>query len=483
LKQLAIKYDYLILALVAFAYYFVLCSKEWTWIFTSGDSGDWLASSIWWVNSQPFGSPLFVLLGHLLNFIFPHHLVLAMTIGLSVIPASITVAVTYLIIKHMSNIKYAIAGTIILLGSVIFLTQSTILEEYALSTMFVTLAYYFYIQDKKKLTILMLALGSAIHVIVALISFIWLCFNLKNVKTWYKSFWIYVVFGILPYTLVFVLMAGDNPKILAGSLSMASINNYLGTTGTIGSISWYEAIFRVPQFAGFMCLTLGLGIIPFISMFKRFYTQYIGIALATCIFCMWLYLTNNDPNTWTFMCFAIPIMTVIVALGLSKLNSFHYKMVIACAIALIIFNSIFLNANVLSKQMPVAKNFETETFNLPDGSAIVNMMSGNYVLGIMYVMAQGKDIIPILFVGDIPNSEADPSVRYRNYEKWLNKQYDISGSTTQEQVSLALNRGIGVYVAKVVVTKDWDRLFEIKELPENKVFDQIVGVKQWKVKR
>ena len=475
MKKLAIKYDYLIFGLIAFSYYLILCAKQWTWVFTSSDSGDWLASSIWWFNSQPFGSPLYVLLGHLMNFLFHDHLVLAMTIGLSVIPASITVAITYLIIKKLTKIRYAIIGSILLLASVVFLSQSTVIEEYAISGMFVALAYYFYISDKKKLTILMLALGTAVHSIVGLISLIWFLCHITRLKQWYKTFWIFFVFGVLPYSLVLVLMAMDNPKILAGNLSMASISNYLGTTGTIGSISWYEALKRILPFIGFICLTLGLGIIPFIRMFKKFYTKRIQIALVTIVTCIWLYVTDNDPNAWTFLYFSIPLMIVLAVLGLRYFNKFHTKFVTSFAIVMILFNSFYMNANVLTEKYSLAVPFEKAAIELPDHSAILNLMSGGYLLGILRVMSEDKDIIPLCFSGDIPDSNDPYSTRYISYKAWLERQYDITGATTQELVSSALNKHINVYVIKGQPTEEWNKLFEFRQY--NNIFDQVVGVK------
>jgi hypothetical protein len=474
LKKLLVKYDYLLIGIVAFAYYSFLSAKEWTWIFTSSDSGDWLASSIWWMNSQPYGSPLYVLLGHLLNWLFPQHLILAMTIGLSVIPASITVAITYLIIKKLSNIKYAIAGSLILLSSAIFLSQSTVIEEYAIATMFLTLAYYFYIQDKKKLILLMLGLGSAIHIIIALISFIWLLFHLREIKLWYKKFWIYLVFGILPYSLVLILMASDTPKLIAGNLSLASFNNYLGSSSTIGSISWYEAIFRLPNFIEFMCLSLGLGIVAFISMLKRPYTRYVQIAIITIIITMWLYFTNVDPSTWTFLTFSTPLMAVLVGIGLQKFNKIHYNLVSCFAIILIVFNTVFLNANILTKEVSLAKEFEIETWNLPDHSAIIETSGGAYGLGTIYIMAKGKDIIPIYYSGDLPNEEFDSTARYNAYKTWLDNKYAIQGTNTQEQVRYALNSNVQVYIVKPMIRPAWQNIFQVEDY--SKYYDKVIGV-------
>lgn len=483
MKKLTIKYGYLIIGILAFFYYLALCAKSWTWVFTSSDSGDWIASSIWWFNSQPYGSPLYVLLGHLMNWLFPDHLVLALTIGLSVVPASITVATTYLIIKKLTNIKYAFIGVVILLSSAIFLTQSTILEEYALSCMFITLAYYFYILEKRKLTVLMLALGTAVHAIAGLISLIWLISHSGMLKEWFKTywkqktFWIYVVFGILPYSMVLILMAMDNPKILAGNLTFMGILNYIGATGTIGTISWYETFKRILPFLGFMCLCLGLAIVPFISMLKKFSVKHIQTAILTVVTCMWLYATNSDPNTWTFLYLGIPIMVILAILGLRNLKHYHTKIVLTFSVVMLIFNSFFLNADVLTKEYPVASKFEKSTIDLPDGSVVLTLMSGGYLLGLLRMQAGGKNIIPLGFSGDYPDAEkkAAKTVRYKDYKKWFEKTYHIYGGSVKEQIQYVLNKKINIYVPKNEVTQEWQEVLIIDAYDD--VYNRVVGVK------
>ena len=75
---------------ISFIYYSILSSKVYTWLFASGDSGDWLAASNWWIVPQPYGSPLYISLGHFLD-LFGGDLVVKMTILLSCLPAAITV--------------------------------------------------------------------------------------------------------------------------------------------------------------------------------------------------------------------------------------------------------------------------------------------------------------------------------------------------------------------------------------------------------
>jgi len=43
-------------------YYYLLSSKIFTWVYTSGDAGDWLAAYNWWYVPHQWGKPLVLLL-------------------------------------------------------------------------------------------------------------------------------------------------------------------------------------------------------------------------------------------------------------------------------------------------------------------------------------------------------------------------------------------------------------------------------------
>lgn len=472
------KYDWLLVGVVALCYYAFSMSTIYTWIFVSSDSGEWLASSIWWMNSQPYGSPLYVLLGHLINWIMPNHLVVGMTFFLSVVPATISVATVYLIVKKLTDWYVGIISAVVLLGSAIFLTQATILEEYAISAMFVTLAYWFYINDKKKLTILMLALGSAVHIIVVVISVLFLIANITEIKQWWKTFWIYFVFGLLPYTYVLVLMALDTPKLLAGNLSWNGINNYLSATGTIGSISLYESPKRLLQFGMMMVVTFGFALVPMVKQLRHIISEnkkYL-ILVMVMIFLVWVYITNKDDSTWTFLTFGLPMMVVIAGLGLYKLSRFHKQIVGIGACCLILINSISLNADTLAHQYPYATDYEKALKSLPDYTYVVSFSGGAYAMDNFYVLAQGKQAIPLYYAGVKPDDLKDTVVtpRYVAYKGWLKEKYGVQGENTMEQVRYLLSHGKLVLSTKATILPYWQPVFKLEEY--NSTFYKIVGV-------
>jgi hypothetical protein len=500
------KYDYLIVGLLAFVYYLLLFSKIRSFVFFSGDAGDWLAASIWWMVPQPYGSPLFITLGHLINSIPLFTLPVRMTIFMDVIPASITVATMYLICKKLTNIRIALVCSLVLLGSAVYLTQATILDEFAISSMFISLAFYFYLNDKKKLTVLMLALGSAIQIIVVAISGIWFILHLNEVKKWWKTYWIYVTFGLLPYGLILFLMYLPTPRLLSGSLSWAGIDNYLGATGTVASMSLFEAPERLLQFCSIFIASLGFAMAPIFVSFKGLtkYGKPMLVAVVTVLFILWLYVTDSDPGTWHFLPIAYPLIMIFVSLGLFKMAQVHQKVVACGAVVLILVNGVFLNANILAHQNPLATDYEQDLWSLPDGSFVVSNSGGNYGLANYYVMALGKDIRPIFIDGDIPDLkmfseekqveyenflvnylvmnyklkqdiaqtqvdamvvkrlETHLSPRYQGYLGWMSDKYGLQGTNAVEQVVWLLSQGKDVYIAIPTVTPYWQDIFQVE---------------------
>jgi hypothetical protein len=499
MRKFVSKWDWAIVWLVSFAYYSILSSKIFTWIFTSGDSGDWLASSIWWMNCQPYGSPLYVLLGQFIHFIVPNNLIIGMTLGLSVLPASITVLVVYLIVKKLANVKCALVSVLVLLGSAVFLSQAIILEEYAISSMFVACAFWFYINDKKKLTVLMLALGSAVHVIVIIISVVWLIANFREIKQWLHTIPIYIVFGILPYSMVLILMYLDTPRLLAPSLSLEGLDNYLGSTGTIGSLSLYEAPKRLLQFVGVVCMSLGFAVLPLFFAFKGVVgKKSMLVCIATVLVTVWLYITNGDPSTWTFLNFGFPLIIVLIGIGLSKMEKAHMKVVMYGALGLILLNGVFLNANVLSHEYPLATEYEKSVSNLPENSYLVCNSGGQYGLANYYFMAEGKNIIPVFYSADTPTyegmlelvKEQNKGIKLddahklatENYERSLNsprhldymKWANLTEKETTKEVERLLEQGENVFIVTPTITPYWENVFKVLKVDDN--ISRVVGV-------
>jgi hypothetical protein len=440
----------------SFGYYSLMSAKEYTWLFASGDSGDWLAASNWWIVPQPYGSPLYISLGHLLDLL-PGDLVVKMTILLSCLPAAVTVALVYLIVVHLTERKWiAFLSSTVLLGAGIFLTQATVLEQYSLAVMFVVLAYYFYLKDRKGLVALSLGLGSANHILVIPIAALWLFLDRKRWREWFKAIPVYIISGILPYGLVLYLMTIDTPRLLGGGgLSLGAINSYLGSTSVFGTLSIMAFPERALDFFALILMSFGLAVIPVWLAFKRPWSMQMKLLVLAIAFPIWYYLTSIDPTTWTFMAYACPFVAIATGVSLTKVNQkYAMKAVVISAVMLIVLNSTFLNAGLLVKDKTLAKDYYNEIMEIPDGSAVVTYRGGFQAMAMFYAMSEGKEITPI-FLTDYGYED---DALYQYYVGWINNHYELDGSNTQEMVVSALGKNIDVYVMTDLMDK-WKPVF------------------------
>jgi len=361
-------------------------------------------------------------LGHLLN-VFPGDLVVKMTLFLSVIPSVVTVMLVYLIVdKLTSNWRIAVTSSLVLLGSAVFLTQSTVLEEYALATAFLTLSFWFYLNDQKYLTALCWGFGVAIHVFVLGAVLFWLIIE-------WRKYLRPLVFITLPLVTVFygfilLLMSLDTPRLLAGGLNIHSLNQYLTvTTGAIlGQLSIFEAPKRLLLTGQLVMMSFGLALIPLVRTFRKPITRAVAVILGIILWTFWYQVTNIDSAAWTFITYASPFIAVLVGVGLSKMSKFHLRYVVVGAFVLVVANGAFLNANQLTNERPLATDYYESLQELPEGSVVL-VNPGSYSLGLFYVISEGKDLVPLVY----PYMD---DWKFWDYAVWLQQTYNIGTITT-----------------------------------------------------
>jgi hypothetical protein len=313
----------------------------------------------------------------------------------------------------------------------------------------------------------------------------------------------------------------DTPRLLAGHLSLQSINSYLGSSGTVGSLSIFETPKRLFEFMAVVITTFGIALIPMFIGLKRMIKereQYMLLIAVTVLFTLWLYLTDEDPSTWTFVNFGLPLIVVLAGLGLQKMGEIHSKVVLIGASVLIVVNGVFLNASILTKQYPITENYENELKSLPSGSYVIGFLG--HELDCCYIRAStGKDIRPILYSGEIPNiydfdiewqdnykaflykfyvndqkmrvkdaaaevidivkqqDDSQPSARGDSYRAWMLENFGLQGHNTVEQVRYILDeQHLNIYIVKDSITPYWQNVFVTE--PYSNVLLQITGVNE-----
>jgi len=399
----------IIVFLTTFILFIIISSKHYTWIFVSADSGDWLAASNWWFVPQPLGSPLYVSLGHFLN-IFPGSLVLKMTILLSCLPSAITATIVY-------SITNKLIAPLLLLSSTIFFSQSVVLEEYAISTMFLVLSYYFITKSKYSIATIMLGLGTSIHIILLPITIILFIFN-KDIRN-IKNIFIFSIFGVGPYLLIPLLMYLETPPFFTGYFSVSMLFDYVTSTGgtIVGTLSINDFPLRLTSFLAFMMVNTGISLL-LLNNIKTLKYSLVNmkdkyILLSPVIFIFWYYITNLDPSTWTFLTFIIPFIIIFI-IKLSNDKIHNIQIVYGLSIILLLLNCIILNPNMYNYE---GKETQRIFERLPKGTVVVTP-AGAYSMCLFYTITEGRsDLVPLIWQEDL----------HKDYLEYLQKEHDITG--------------------------------------------------------
>ncbi len=444
----------ILLFLASFTYYALLSARDYTWLYVSQDSGDWLMSASIWVVPQPMGSPLYIFLGHLVNLL-PGSLEVKMTILLSTLPSAITVALVYLITRHLlgnaGTLKHLIPS-IVLLGAGIFLSQSTILEEYALVTMFLVLAFWFYIKEHRKLVLLALGCATAVHVIGLLFFILWAWVEWSNRRVWWKHTWVYILSGLLPYAYVPILMATGSPPFMAGYFSWAALKQYIFNTGNaiVFQISVLDFPARLGLGLGLLVACLGLALVPSLLALHRPLDNTRKILLVSALFPLVYYLLCLDPSTWTFLTFSLPFFALLAGLGLQRLRLNHQVAVAIVAVLLVLVNPFFYNPAVIEASDSPAQDIKTQLEALPVDSVVLTY-PGAYSMAVYYINTTTRpDLIPIVWqetgMGEMIWDYNDLRIQYKDYCSWLSENYGIVSDIPLEQVSWCLDNGYAVYI-------------------------------------
>lgn len=447
------KYIPWLLFLFAAAYYCSLSVRSYTWLYVSQDSGDWLMASTIWTVPQPLGSPLYIFLGHLLHAMHLN-LEIAMPLLLSALPSAITVVLVYLIAERVSKSWFiALTSSLVLVGAFVFLSQSTILEEYALATMFLVSAYWFYLRKEHKLTMLSLGLGTAVHIIGLVFFLMFIYIERKEWRLWTKPILIYMLTGIAPYIYVPVLMMLHTPPFMAGYWSLSALFAYMFRTanGVLFQISVYDFPQRLWVAGANVVVSLSIAIIPVvIAILKKPYDKAKWILVLFTLFPFVYYLLCIDMTTWTYLTFGLPFACILAATALADIDIPFKRLVTIGAIIFIVLNVVYLNSGVLARSNDIAGSVKTEMLSLPQSSMIVTY-PGTYSMCSYYVWTQRNDIVPIVWQengsGEEVLSYADLKPQYQSYNLWLSEQYGIRSTLPIQQIEEWLAAGRPVYIA------------------------------------
>jgi hypothetical protein len=398
-------------------------SPDYTYVNKAADSIGYAYSAKYLYPSFHSSPPLYLLISHLFLWI-PYGTDawrMSLLSALSTMGACVFI---YLTIRKLLTNDFKtvyrskflpLLGVLIYGTSAIVISQSIVIQTYALVCMFAVGAYYFAISKRWNLMALMLGLGCVVHLLAFFIALI-MVLAYKDFRKRWKSWLIMVaclIFYIyLPITNRPPYMWMPDPQMVNSSLPHFIVNIYSFVTDTlstvgflIGKLSIWDIPKRIFDIIGLVGVSIGIvTIVPIVYYFwkSKFYTKVLFWLIFTPIF---IFMIELDPNTYDYTMVAMPFLAIVACLGLNKfLDNFGHKIkYLGYATLIIIVGFGIYNCNYFDigrtedPNMSASKLFYEEFNKIPDGAIFMPVYVANWEAIYQYNRDNNKHIYPICY--------------------------------------------------------------------------------------
>jgi hypothetical protein len=366
------------------------CIPDITWMNTDCDGPHYIYSAKYLYPAHKTSAPLFLLLGHLF---------LKLPVGLdawrfallSVMATTVAVVFIYLIVKgKTSNKWYGMIASLVYGSSALVISQSIIIETYALVTMFGVIAYYFAEKKRWLWCAVMLGAGGAVHHLIGIEILALLIFN-KELRSWkpmliMASFLLFYLY--IPITNRPPYMWQSEP----GQLGAGFIADNLSTLLMLwGGLSIWDLPKRILDTIGVLGVSLMLAIIPIAIMLKQWKRPLFWMFVLPIIY----YATNLAPQTYVYMMPSIAAGAILAGEGLQKLNRKWVLAVAGISIVMLGFNANYFDVGRTLDTNMSARQFYNELDKVPDGQILMAQQGWEWAIVYPYNKEEGRGIIPV----------------------------------------------------------------------------------------
>jgi len=371
------------------------------------------------------GLPLYVLLGYIVTRL-PGNDAWLLSFFLSLIPTMIS---TYLILKIIkkrttSNFLPYIC-TLIFPASMVVFSQSIIPEVYALTTVFIVLAFYFIEKGRFRASMLSLGFGLTITYLPFFMIVMGL-FLYKPFRSW-KLLW------VLPPLILylFVPLAIREPYISTYRNNIVSLYHFIMHHGDLMlSIPAWEFPARVYQYLQALVASSSILIIPItIGLFKD--KKLLWLVFPFLLYC----LTTLRPLSYWHLMPAVAFMAIASVYGLETLirylkvkPTYVYGASFIILLALLFINTITFDiGRTLDTDPTGARTFVEDALNLKDNDVVVAWDTCGYA-GVYYINQEySRKIVTIL-----PVFHYDSKPFYWEVDKFINQGFNLPDWTSSE---------------------------------------------------
>ena len=369
-----------------------------TWINTDSDGCHYILAAKHMLPAHNTSAPLFLLIGRL--FLFLPFGTDAWLMGLiSVLSTTICSILIYKVVRHHLSEQpkerlYAITASLIYGGSALVISQSTIIESYALATMFSVLAYYLSLKKKWVWVSVVIGLLWATHTIFAWSTWAILLFKYKELRNIPLAVITLLFLGFYAYIPIVTAINGD-----IGMWNNTTLQGFFeGQWGVLwmltGGLSLWDMPKRILDTLGIYGVSMGIGIIMVIIGMIKYRKGYWELILLIS-FPLVYFATNLAAETYVYIMPAIAFGATYTGIILSKLNIKWAYATVAVAVALMVFNINYFDiGRTLDPNLSAQRYYDEELPKIGDGEIY---LGGGWTWAIVYLynMEEGRNIIPI----------------------------------------------------------------------------------------
>lgn len=418
-----------------------------TWINTDSDGAHYILSAKYMGVAHNTSAPLFLLLGRL--FLFLPFGTDAWRMGLiSVLSTTIAVVIIYRIVRHyLSNKWYALTASLIYGGSALVISQSTIIETYALSTCLALAAYYFAIQKRFVWASVMLGLMLAIHPLFFLMTWFVLFIAHRELRNWkliLLAFSFAAFYAYIPISKQF----GYQVEMWGNESIYGFLRNNFGTMWMLaGGLSLYDIPKRILDTIAILGVSMGLGLVVLVWYFIKQRTLRSSL-LWLFVIPVFYFIINLSAETYVYMIPAIAFGSIAVAIALTKLHRIILYATLIVSIILLSINAWYFDiGRTLDPNLSAQKYYDEELPKLKDGDIF---LGGGWTWAIVYlynketgsnIQAVCTDVLPSDEYLDMLEAKGIKLTR-TDSQSFIDKQWLVAKTIAEQNPN--------VYIAKEI---------------------------------
>lgn len=247
----------------------LMCTaSDIVWVNTDCDGPHYIYSAKYLYPAHKTSAPLYLLLSHFFLKI-PFGMDAWRMALVSVLASTATAVFIIAAIRHFTVSRwYGVLGALVWGGSALMISQSTIVESYALVTMFGVGAYYFSLKKRWVLTALFLGAGGAVHHLILIPIVVILLANRGEFLKWryigiMASFLLFYLYIPITNREPYMWLSGE------GTGTNFFVDNFSTMMMLVGGLAIWDVPKRLIDTLGVLGVSLGLALIPIVWWMLR----------------------------------------------------------------------------------------------------------------------------------------------------------------------------------------------------------------------